>query len=154
MIFNRNSAAIRGQAKMSWREKQQIRVEDDDEQEDGGEDVDDMFRTIWTGVPRRTKYQSNSGHRAVYNCTIPYLMALMMTGPEFSEDPENEQIYPWLERNPMALDKMMMNVWNKWAIDLGYKKGKRDNDVADRPTKYETRKVRMRFYEPFLKSIK
>ncbi len=110
MISNTNSDAIKGQAKMSRREKQQIRVEDDDEQQDGGEDVDDMFRIIWTGVPRRTKYKSNLGHKAVYNCAMLYLMALMMTGPEFSEDPENEQINSWPERNPMSLDKMMINV--------------------------------------------
>lgn len=76
-------------------------------------------------------------------------MALMMTGPEFSEDPKNEQINPWPERNPMALDKMMMNVWNKWAIDLGRREGQRNRDVADRPTKYEARKVSMTFYESF-----
>ena len=90
MISNRNSAAINGQAKMSRREKQQIRVEDDGEKEDGGEDVDDMFRTMWKGVPRRTRYKSNPGHKAVYNCVIQYFMALMMTGLEFFEDPENE----------------------------------------------------------------
>ncbi len=131
---------------MSRREKQRIRVEDDGEQEDGGKNVDDMFRTIWTGVPRRTKYKSNQGHKAVYNCAMPYLMALMMTGPEFFEDPENEQIYPWPERNPIALDKMRMNMWNKWAIDLGRREGQWDKDIADRPTKYEARKVSMRFY--------
>ncbi len=118
MISNRNSAAIKGQAKMSQREKEQIHFEDDGEQEDEGEDVDDMFWTIWTGVPRRTKYESNPEHKAVYNCAMLYLMALMMTGTKFSEDPENEQINPWPERNPMALDKMRMNVWNKCAIDL------------------------------------
>ncbi len=75
--------------------------------------MDDIFRTIWTGVPRCTKYKSHQGHKAVSNCAIPYLMSLMMTGPEFSEDPENEQINSWPERNSMALDKMMMNMWNK-----------------------------------------
>ena len=153
MISHRNSEAIKGQVKMSRREKRQIRVEDDGEQEDRAEDVNDLFRTMWTGVPRRTKYESNLGHKAVYDCPIPYLMALMMTGPEFSEDLENEQINPWPEGNPMALDKIMMNVWNKWAIDLGRRGGQRDKDVANRPTKYEARKVSMRFYEPFLRKM-
>ncbi len=76
MISNRHSAVIKGSTKMSRREKPQIRVEDDGEQEDRWGDVDDMFRTIWTGVPRRTKYESNPGHKAVYNCAMPYLMAL------------------------------------------------------------------------------
>ena len=80
-------------------------------------------------------------------------MALMMTGLEFSEDPKSEQINTWPERNPMALNKMMMNVWNEWTIDHGRREGQRDKNVADRLTKYEARKVSMRFYEPFLRSI-
>ena len=108
---------------------------------------------MWTGVARRTKYESNPGHKAVYNSVMPYLMALMMTGPEFFEDPKNEEINPWLKRNPIALDKMMINVWNKWAIDLGRREGQRDKDVTDRPTKFEARKVSMKLYEPFLRSI-
>ncbi len=82
-----------------------------------------------------------------------HFMAMMMTGHEFSEDPENEQINPWSEHNPMVLDKMMMNVCNKWAIDLGRRECQQDKDVVDGPTKYEARKVNMRFYEPFLRSI-
>ena len=78
----------------------------------------------------------------------------MMTGPEFFEDPENEQINSRPERNPIALEKMMMNVWNKWVIDLGRRKGQQDKDVTDRPTKFEVRKVSMRFYKPFLRSIR
>ena len=65
---------------------------------------------MWTVVPRCTKYKSNSGHKIVYNSVMAYLMALMITGPEISEDPENEQINLWPERNPIALDKMMINV--------------------------------------------
>ena len=72
-----------------------------------------MFQTLWTGVLHHTKYKSNPGHKAIYNTIILYLVALMMTGPELSKDPENKQINLWPERNPMALDKMMINVWNK-----------------------------------------
>ena len=46
MISNRNLAAIKGQAKKSQREKQQIQAKDDGKQEDGGDDVNDIFRTI------------------------------------------------------------------------------------------------------------
>ncbi len=63
----------------------------------------------------------------------------MMTGPEALEDPENEPINPWPERNPMALDRMMMNVWTKWAIDLGHRESQSDEDVGPRPTKYKAR---------------
>ena len=95
---------------MSQREKQQIQVEDDYGQKDGGEDVYNMFRTMWTGVLRRTKYKPNLGYNIIYNSVIPYLMALIMTGLKFFEGPENEQINSWLKRNPIVLDKMMMNM--------------------------------------------
>ncbi len=72
---------------------------------------------------------------------MPYFTALMMTGPEVSEDPENKSINTWPERNPMALDRMMMNVWTKSAIDLGRGEGQPDEDVGLRPTKYEARQV-------------
>lgn len=78
---------------------------------------------MWIGVPCRTKYEFKVGHKAIYNCTMPYLIALMMTGPKFFEDLENEQINPWPERNPMVLNKMMMNMENKWAINLGCREG-------------------------------
>ena len=81
-------------------------------------------------------------------------MILMMTGSNFFEDPESEQINFWLKLNPMALDKMMMNVWNKWAIDLGYREGQWNKDVADRPTKFEAQKMSIRLYKHFLGSIR
>ncbi len=96
---------------------------------------------MWIGVPRHTKYESSPGHKAVYNCVMPYLTVLMMTGLEVLEDLENEPINPWPERNPMALDRMMMNVWTKWAIDFGRGEGQPDEDVGPRPTKYEACQV-------------
>ena len=69
-----------------------------------------MFRIMWTGVPRCTKYESKLGHKVVYNSVMPYLMRLIITGLEFSKNPKNKQINPWPEYNPMALDKIMMNM--------------------------------------------
>ena len=85
---------------------------------------------------------------------MPYLMALIMTSPKFSENPKNEQINPWLEFNPMALNKMMINVWNKCAIDHERRKGQRDKDIANRLTKFEGWKVSMRLYELFLRNTR
>ncbi len=96
---------------------------------------------MWTGVPCRTKYKSSISHKAVYNCVMPYLIALKMTSPEVSEDLKNKPINPWSERNPMAQDKMIMNMWTKWVIDLGRGKGQTDEDVGPRPTKYEACQV-------------
>ncbi len=96
---------------------------------------------MWMGVPRRTKYEFSPGHKAVYNYVMPYLTALMMTSPEVLEDPENEPINFQPERNPMALDRMMMNMWTKQAIDLGRGESQPDKDVGPRPTKYEAHQV-------------
>ncbi len=46
------------------------------------------------GVLCCTTYESSPSYKAVYNYIIPYLIALMMTGPEVSEDLENKQINP------------------------------------------------------------
>ncbi len=114
MITNRNSTASKGRAKMPGIGKQL--QEDNDGLQDLGDEDDrnegdnGIIRTMWTDVPRHTKYESSPGHKTVYNCVMPYFTALMITGREVSEDPENEPINPWPERNPMALDTMMMNV--------------------------------------------
>ncbi len=122
MITSRNFTVGKGQAKMPGRGKQQQEDNDclqDLRDEDNGEKGDNgIIQTMSTGIPHRTKYESSPDHKAVYNCVIPYLTALMMTGPEVSEDPENKLINPWLERHPMTLNRMMINVWTKWAIDL------------------------------------
>ncbi len=145
MITSRNSTTSKGRAKMLGRGKQQ-QEENDYLQDLGDEDDRDkgnngIIWMMWTGVPCHTKYESSPGHKAVYNCVIPYLIVLIITGPEVLEDPKNEPINLWPERNPMALDTMMMNVWTKWAIDLGREEGQPDEDVGPRLTKYEARQV-------------
>lgn len=142
MTTSRNSAATKKCTSRPKKPRQNAhqRVEDGSG-EDEEEDADDTPQTMWTGVPRRIKFESSPGHKAVLNCAMPYLVALMMTGPEFSEDPENDQINPWPERNPMALDRTMVEVWNKWAIELGRREGRRDRDVAERPNGFEARRV-------------
>ncbi len=100
MITSRNSTASKGWAKMLGREKQQ--QEDNDhlqdlvDEDDREEDDNGIIRTMWTGVPCYTKYESSPGYKAIYNCVMSYLTALMMTGLEVSEDPENEPINLWL----------------------------------------------------------
>lgn len=69
-----------------------------------------MIQTIGIDVQCHIKYESNLGHKAIYNCAIPYLIALIMTSSEFSEDPKNEQINFWPERNLMTLNKMIINM--------------------------------------------
>ena len=44
------------------------------------------------------------------NCAMLYIVALIMTGPEFLEDLKNNQINLLPERNPMALDRLIVEV--------------------------------------------
>ena len=62
------------------------------------------------GIAYQTKYKSNLGHKAIYNCVISYLIVFMMTGPEILDDLENKQINLWPECNPIVLDRMIINV--------------------------------------------
>lgn len=80
-----------------------------------------MFQIIWTNIPRNTKYKSNPRHKAIYNYIMPYFIVMMITSLEFFRDKENKQINFWLKRNPIVLDKMIMNIWNKGIIDLEYR---------------------------------
>ena len=66
-----------------------------------------------------------------------YLTVLMMTGPKILKNSKNKQINPWPEYNLIALDRMTMNLWTKWVIDLGCEEGQLDEDVGPRLTKYE-----------------
>ncbi len=145
MITNENLTASKGRAKMLRRRKQQQEdnnyLQDLGDEDNGDEGDNSIIQTMWMGIPCRTKYESSPGHKAVYNCVMPYLTALMMTGPEVLEDPKNEWINFWPKRNPMALDRRMMNVWTKWAIDLGRGEGQPDEDIGPSSTKYEARQV-------------
>lgn len=60
-----------------------------------------------------TNFESSLEYKTVYNFAMPYLVALMMTGPKFLEDLENNQINLWPERNPMALDRIIIEILNK-----------------------------------------
>lgn len=62
------------------------------------------------GVSDRIKFESSSGYKAILNYAISYFMALMMTGPEFSENSKKDQINIWLECNSMTLDRIIVEV--------------------------------------------
>ena len=65
-----------------------------------------------------TKYKSYPRHKTVYNYAMPHLMILIMIGLKFFKDQNNNQINPWAKYNSIRLDKMMINMWNKCALDL------------------------------------
>lgn len=67
---------------------------------------------------------------------MSYLIILIIISPKFSKNTKNEQISPWPKRNLIALSKMMMNIQNKWAIDLGHKKGQQNKNVINKSIKY------------------
>ena len=68
---------------------------------------------MWTSVSCRIKYEYSLGHKTVYNCVMSYLTTLMMTSQEVSEELENKPINPWPKCNPIALNKIMINMWTK-----------------------------------------
>lgn len=81
-----------------------------------------MYWTRWLGVSYLTKCESSLRYKAINNCVISYFTVKMMTGPEISDDPENDRINPWPEHNPIALNRIILNIQTKQAIDLEYKK--------------------------------
>lgn len=42
----------------------------------------------------------------------------------------------------MILNKIMLNIYTKWTIDLGHKEGHREENDGSKQTKYEARQVR------------
>lgn len=77
-------------------------------------------------IPYHTKFESSLGYETVLNYAMPYLIMLIMISPEFSKDLENNYINLWPKRNSIILDRMMMEVYNKWVLELEYKKGQQD----------------------------
>lgn len=138
MTTSRHSAAIKEDAnrpkKFYYDTYQSI---EDSSGESEEKNNNDTSQTLWTGISCFTKFESSSGHKTVLNCAMLYLVALMMTGSKFLDDPKNDQINLWPEWKPMTLDKTMVAVWNKWALKIRRKKGRRDRDIADRLTIFE-----------------
>ncbi len=114
MITSRNSIANKGWAKMHGRRKQQQenndRLQNLGDEDNRNKGNNGIIQMMWTNVPCCTKYESSLGHKTVYNWVMPYLTALMLTGPEVLKDSENEPINLWSERNLMVFDKMIINV--------------------------------------------
>lgn len=96
--------------------QQDIKDEDNIDKGDNG-----ICQIIQSGILYCTKYKSNLGHKAVYNCAMPYLTLLMMTGLEVLKDPKNKPINLCPECNPILLNRMMLNVQTKWAINLRHR---------------------------------
>lgn len=105
---------------------------------------------MWTGIPYCSKFESSPGYKTVLNSAMSYLVRLMMTGPEFLEDLKNNQINLQPEHNPMALDKTMMDIWNKQALELRRREDQWEQDVADRLTRFEAYRVSISSYRYFI----
>lgn len=89
---------------------------------DKREENDNTFQIILFGISPYTKYNTNLGYKTIYNYVISYVNTTIIIGFEVFEKPENTQINLWPKHNLITLDKIMINVWNKKIIDLGYKK--------------------------------
>lgn len=62
------------------------------------------------GISCNTKYKSSPKHKAVYNYTIYYFIALIINGFEVLNNPKNDQINLWSECNSIILNKIMINI--------------------------------------------
>lgn len=65
---------------------------------------------MWIRVLCCIKFKSSLEHKNMLNCAIPSLIALMIIGSEFLEDPENNKTNLWPERNFMVLNRIIMEV--------------------------------------------
>lgn len=150
MITNRNLITSKSWDKKSRRRNQQKWINNDrqyniDNKDNGNED-NNISQTMQLGVFCCTKYKSSPGYKTVYNSTILYFTALMMTGPEVLEDPKKNQINLQPEHNPMALNRIILNVLTKLAIDFGGKKNQQDENIDFRLIKYKACHVNKIFH--------
>lgn len=115
MITNKNFVVIKNQVKKSHKNICQQWVEANSAKKGKSKDKDynKISQTIWTRVLHYIKFKSSLEHKNMLNSAISSLKALMMISSEFWEDPKNNKINSWSERNLMVLNKTIIEVWNK-----------------------------------------
>ena len=72
---------------------------------------------------------------------------LMIIGSKVLEEQENKPINLWPGYNLMTLNKMIINVYIKWAIDLKYGKSRLDKNIGFRFTKNEACQVNKIYFD-------
>lgn len=75
---------------------------------------------------------------------MPYFITLLMTGPKISKNLVNKQINLWPKCNLIALNRIMIEMQNKWNIKIELREGQQDQDVVNRSTNYKAYKVNTR----------
>lgn len=71
---------------------------------------DGICQTIQLSVPCHTKYEFSLDYKAVYNYAIPYFTVLMIISSKILEDLKNIQINPQPDRNPIVLNRIMLDM--------------------------------------------
>lgn len=69
------------------------------------------------------------------------LKALIIIVLEILDNPKNNKTNLWSAHNSIILNKIILNIWIKWVIDLRYKKSEQNEDFGFRLTKYKTCQV-------------
>lgn len=103
MITNRNLNTSKGQDKKSRRKNYQQQI--DNRNKNNGN-----FQTIKLYILCCSKCKSSLEHKAVYNYAMLYLIALIIIDSKILEHPENNETNPWPEHNPIALNRIMLNM--------------------------------------------
>lgn len=85
------------------------RVEDGS-RKDEKKDNNNISETIYMGILHYLKFEYSPRYKTVCNYTMSYLVALMITTPEFLKNSKNNQINQGLEHKPIILDKTMIKI--------------------------------------------
>lgn len=75
---------------------------------------------------------------------MPYFITPLMTSPKISKNLENKQINLWPKCNLMALNRIMIEMYNKWDIKLERREDQPHQDVVNGSKNYKAYKVNTR----------
>lgn len=102
---------------------------------------DDLNQTIQMRFLYHTKFKFNLKYKTLFNCTIPYFMALIITNFQFLKSFKNKPVNLQSKHNLMALDKIIKKVWNKQILEFRYKKDQQNQNIADKLLRFEVCKM-------------
>lgn len=111
MILSRNLAATNKDiSQFKKPRKNTYQQIEDNNGEDEEKNNNNIFQTMCTSFLCHTKFESNLGHKGIFNCAMSYFVILMITDLEFSENLENDKINLGSDCNPMASNRTMLEI--------------------------------------------
>lgn len=68
------------------------------------------------------KFNSSPWPKTILNCSMLYLIATIITSLKFLNNLKKNQINQWPKSKTIALEKIIIEIWNKYIIEFEYKK--------------------------------